>query len=138
MKTRDWKIIVLLTPLLIFTAANVFAQDPAHEAAMFAIRSFFADPAARANCASENPAAFKAEQDLMALPPNIQKRIEKVALMILQEDGENASRHVDALNISGPEGAFNSFSPAVRKEIQDIAGELEKDPEFMKNAGYLK
>jgi len=58
--------------------------------------------------------------------------------MIMQESGANASRHLDAARISGPEGAFHSFSPAVQKEIQDIAKELEKDPEFMKKAGSLR
>ena len=58
--------------------------------------------------------------------------------MIMQESGANASRHVDAGKISGPEGAFNSFSPAVQREIQELAKELERDPEFMKKAGYLK
>ncbi len=36
------------------------------------------------------------------------------------------------------EGAFNSFSPAVQREIQDLAKELERNPEFMKKADYLK
>jgi len=36
------------------------------------------------------------------------------------------------------ESAFKSFSPPVQKEIQDIAQEFEKDPEFMKHAGSLK
>ena len=58
--------------------------------------------------------------------------------MIMQESGANASRHVDAGKISGPEGAFNSFSPTVQREIQELAKELERDPEFMKKAGYLK
>jgi hypothetical protein len=44
----------------------------------------------------------------------------------------------DANKTSGVEAAFNSFSPAVQREIQDIARELEKDPEFMKTAGSLK
>jgi hypothetical protein len=35
-------------------------------------------------------------------------------------------------------GAFNSFSPTVQREIQDLAKELERNPEFMKKAGYLK
>jgi hypothetical protein len=61
-----------------------------------------------------------------------------VVLMIMQESGANATRHVDAAKISGPEGAFNSFSPAVQREIQAIAKELEKDPEFMKKAGSLR
>jgi len=138
MDMRYFRIIVLIVPLFIFTAANVLAQDPAHEAAMSAITSFFADPVARANYASENPAAFKAEQNLMAFPPSIQKRLEKVVLMILQESGANSTKYADVMNMSGPEGAFNSFSPAVQKEIQDIARELEKDPEFVKKAGSLK
>ena len=58
--------------------------------------------------------------------------------MILQESGANSTKYADVMNMSGPEGAFNSFSPAVQKEIQDIARELEKDPEFVKKAGSLK
>ncbi len=121
-----------------FLASNSFAQGPTHEAAMSALTGFFADPLARADYASKNPDALKAEQSLLAFPPNIQKRLEKVVLMIMQESGANATRHVDTLNTSGVEGAFNSFSPAIQREIQDIAKELEKDPEFLKNAGSLK
>jgi len=58
--------------------------------------------------------------------------------MIMQESGANASSHVDAMNKSGAEGAFNSFSPAVHREIQELAQDLERNPEFMKKAGYLK
>jgi hypothetical protein len=114
------------------------AQNDAHQAAMSALESFFADPTARADYASKNAEALQAEQSLLAFPPSIQKRLEKVVLMIMQESGANAARHLDAAKISGPEGAFNTFSPAVQKEIQEIAKELEKDPEFMKKAGYLK
>jgi len=138
MNIRYFRIIVLLVSFFIFTAANVLAQDQTHEAAMSALASFFTDPVARADYASKNPDALKAEQDFMGFPPNIQKRLEKAVLMILQEGGADASRHVEAGKISGPEGAFNSFSPAVQREIQDIARELEKDPEFMKKASSFK
>ena len=121
-----------------FFAGLCAAQDPLHEEAMSMLRGFFADPAARADYASRNPAAAQAEQNLAQFPPEIQKRLEKVVLMILQEEGAAASSHADALDASGPEGAFNSFSPAVQKEIQDIARELEKDPEFVKKAGTLR
>ncbi len=123
---------------LVFSTNIGFAQDRSHEAAMSMLSNFFADPAARADYASKNPQALQAEQSLAQFPPNIQKRIEKIVLMIMQESGANASRHVDAKNASGAEGAFNSFSPAVQREIQALARELEKDPEFMKKAGYLK
>jgi hypothetical protein len=122
----------------IFLADNAFAQDKTHEAAMSMLRDFFADPAARADYASKNPGASQAEQSLLAFPPNIQRMLEKIVLMIMQESGANASRHVEAGKISGPEGAFNSFSPAVQKEIQEIAKVLEKNPEFMKKAGSLR
>jgi len=122
----------------VFLANNAFAQDKNHEAAMSMLSSFFADPAARADYASKNPQALQAEQSLSQFPPNIQKRLEKIVLMIIQESGANASKHVDAKNTSGAEGAFNSFSPAVQREIQALAKELERDPEFMKKAGYLK
>lgn len=122
----------------VFLANNSFAQDPAHEAAMSMLKNFFADPAARADYASKNPGALQAEQNLSQFPPNIQKRLLKIVLTILQESGANASRHVDAMKTSGAEAAFNSFSPAVQREIQNIAQELEKDPEFMKKAGSLK
>ena len=122
----------------VFLANNTFAQDPSNEAAMSMLKDFFADPAARADYASKNPEALQAEQDLSQFPPNIQKKLEKVVLMIMQESGENANRHVDAKNTSGEEAAFNSFSPAVQKEIHDIAKELEKDPEFMKKIGSPK
>jgi len=84
------------------------------------------------------PGHYRQDKVSWLFPPNIQKRLEKVVLMIIQESGANATRHVDAMNTSGPEGAFNSFSPAVQKEIQEIAKELERDPEFMKKAGSLK
>jgi hypothetical protein len=117
---------------------NSFAQDPAHEAAMSMLKNFFADPAARADYASKNPEALRAERNLSQFPPNIQKRLENVILMIMQESGANAIRYVDAMKTSGAEAAFDSFSPAVKREIQDIARELEKDPEFMKKAGSMK
>ena len=114
------------------------AQDKSHEAAMSMLKAFFADPAARADYASKNPAALQAEQNLAQFPPDIQKRLEKIVLMIMQESGADASKHVSAMNTSGAEGAFNSFSPAVQREIQELAKELERNPEFMKKAGYLK
>lgn len=129
---------VVIFALAVFFANNAAAQDKTREAAMSMLKDFFADPAARADYASKNPAASQAEQSLSQFPPNIQKRLENIVLMIMQESGENASRHVDAMNASGAEGAFNSFSPAVQREIENIARELEKDPEFMKKAGYLK
>ena len=121
-----------------FFTNNAFAQDKSHKAAMSMLRDFFANPAARTYYASKNPAALQAEQNLSQFPPNIQRRIEKIVLMIMQESGTNASRHVDAMKTSGAEGAFNSFSPAVQREIQELAKELERNPEFMKKAGYLK
>ena len=119
---------------LVFLANTTFAQDKTHEAAMSMLRDFFADPAARADYASKNPAALQAEQNLAQFPPNIQKRLEKIVLMIMQESGANASKHVDAKNTSGAEGAFNSFSPAVQREIQELAKELERDPAFIKSS----
>ena len=138
MNMRFFGIIVLSVSLFIFTATNVFAQDPTHESAMSMLRDFFADTLARADYASKNPAALQAEQNLAQFPPNIQKRLENIVLMIMQESGANASRHVDAMNTSGAEGAFNSFSPAVQREIQELAKELENDPEFMKKTGFLR
>lgn len=138
MKTKHLMMIGVAIFAIVFLANNVIAQDKTHEAAMSALASFFAAPAARTDYASKNPAALQAEQNLSQFPPNIQKRLEKIVLMIMQESGANASRHVEAGKISGPEGAFNSFSPSVQREIQDIAKELEKDQEFMKKAGSLK
>lgn len=138
MKTKHLMILGVAIFVFVFSANNASAQDKTHEAAMSMLRDFFADPAARADYASKNPGALQAEQNLSQFPPNIQKRLEKVALMIMQESGANASGHVDTMKASGPEGTFNSFSPEVQREIQDIAQELEKDPEFMKKAGFLK
>jgi hypothetical protein len=120
------------------SVSNGLAQDDAHQAAMSALASFFADPAARADYASKNAGALQAGQSLLAFPPNIQKRLENIILMIMQESGANAVRHVDAAKTSGPEGAFNSFSPEVQREIQNLAKELERDPEFMKKTGSLR
>ena len=138
MKSKYLMILGVTIFAFVFLANKAFAQDKTHEAAMSMLRDFFADPAARADYASKNPGALQAEQNLSQFPPNIQKRLENIVLMIMQESGANASRHVDAGKISGPEGAFNSFSPTVQKEIQELAKELERDPEFMKKAGYLK
>ena len=138
MKSKYLMMMGLTVFAFVFLANNTFSQDKTHEAAMSMLRDFFADPAARADYASKNPGALQAEQSLLAFPPNVQRRLEKVVLMIMQESGANATRHIDAAKISGPEGAFNSFSPAVQKEIQEIAKELEKDPEFMKKAGPLR
>jgi hypothetical protein len=120
---------------LVLVAGAASAQESSHEALMSMLTAFFADPAARADYAAKNPEAMKAEQELAKFPPGIQRRLEKVVLMIMQESGANAVSHLDAANRSGPEGAFNSFSPAVQREIQDIARELEKDPGFTKSAG---
>jgi hypothetical protein len=138
MKSKYLMILGVTIFTFVFLVNNAFAQDKTHEAAMSMLRDFFADPAARADYASKNPGALQAEQNLSQFPPNIQKRLEKVALMIMQESGANATRHVDAMKTSGAEAAFNSFSPAVQREIQNIAMELEKDPEFMKKADSLK
>ena len=138
MKSKYLMILGVTIFAFVFLANNALAQDKTREAAMSMLRDFFADPAARADYASKNPGALQAEQNLSQFPPNIQKRLENIVLMIMQESGANASRHVDAGKISGPEGAFNSFSPTVQKEIQELAKELERDPEFMKKAGYLK
>jgi hypothetical protein len=124
--------------VLAFSMGGVFAQDNAHTAAMSALTSLLADPATMAASASKDPEALKAAQLIMAFPPHIQKRLENVILMIVQETLANPNRPVDAMNRSGPEGAFQSFSPAVQREIQAIARELEQDPEFMKKAGMLK
>ena len=138
MKSKFLMILGVTIFAFVFLANNALAQDKTREAAMSMLKDFFADPSARTDYASKNPAALQAEQSLSQFPPNIQKRLENIVLMIMQESGANASRHVDAGKISGPEGAFNSFSPTVQKEIQELAKELERDPEFMKKAGYLK
>ena len=119
---------------LVLSANVVIAQDKTHEAAMSMLKDFYADPAARADYASKNPAALQAEQNLAQFSPNIQKRFGKIILMIMQESGTNASRHVEAGKNSGAEGAFNSFSPAVQGEIQELAKELERDPTFIKSS----
>ncbi len=138
MKSKSLMILGVTIFTFVFLANNTFAQDQSHEAAMSMLKDFFADPAARADYASKNPEALQAEQNLSQFPSNIQKRLEKVVLMIMQESGVNATRYVDTKNTSGAEAAFNSFSPAVQREIQDIARELEKDPEFMKKVGPPK
>jgi len=121
-----------------FLINSASAQDKTQEAAMSMLRDYLVNPTARADYTLKKPEASQAEKNLSQFPPNIQKRLEKIVLMIMQESGANASKHIDANIKSGAEGAFNSFSPAVQKEIQDLARELEKDPEFMKKAGYLK
>jgi hypothetical protein len=118
--------------MFVSLANSSFAEDPSHEAAMSMLTNFFSNPSARADYSSKNPEALKAEQNLSQFPPHIQKRLEKVVLMILQESGAKATKHVDAMNTAGAEAAFSSFSPAVQQEIQSIAKELEHDPEFMK------
>jgi hypothetical protein len=138
MKFKQLHLTVCIIAVLAISAGCVFAQDNAHSAAMSALTSVLADPAATADSVSTNPEALKAAQLVMAFPPHIQKRLENVVLMIVQESLANPNRSVDAMNTSGPEGAFQSFSPAVQREIQAIARELEQDPEFMKKAGMLK
>lgn len=115
-----------------FFAGNAFAQDNANDAALSMLKAFLADPASRAEYAAKNPEAKQAEQYLQQFPPHIQNRLDKIVLMIMQESLERASGHVDAMKQSGPESAFNSFSPAVQAEIQALARELENDPEFKK------
>lgn len=138
MKSKSGLILGAVICALLFLAIQAWAQDPGNEAAMSLLKDFFADSAVRTDYASKNPDARQAEQNLQQFPPDIQKRIEKVVLMIMQESGANATKHVEASQASGAEGAFLSFSPAVQREIQAIALELEKYPEFMKKAGVLK
>jgi len=138
MKSKYLIILGVTIFTFVFLVNNTYAQDSSNEAAMSMLKDFFADPAARADYASKNPEALQAEKNLSQFPPNIQKRLEKVVLMIMEESGANATQHVDANKTSGAEATFNSFSPAVQREIQDIAKELEKDPEFMKKAGPAK
>jgi hypothetical protein len=138
MKSKYFMILGVTIFTFVFLLNNTYAQDSSNEAAMSMLKDFFADPAARADYASKNPEALQTENDLSQFPPNIQKRLEKVVLMIMEESGANATQHVDANKTSGAEATFNSFSPAVQREIQDIAKELEKDPEFMKKAGPAK
>ncbi|MCG6536165.1 MAG: hypothetical protein L7F78_16065 [Syntrophales bacterium LBB04] len=124
MKSQHLKTLALILFTLIIGVNQAFSQDKSHEAAMSALSDFFADPSALAG------------QNLTQFSPKIQKRLEKIVLMIMQESIADASRHVEAMDASGPEDAFNSFSPAVRKEIQDLAKELEKDPAFMKSLAH--
>ena len=138
MKYKRLYFSIAMLILLIISVSSVFAQDNAHTAAMSALTSLLADPAARVDSVVKDPEALKAAQLLTAFPPHIQKRLENVVLMIIQENGTNPNSYVDALNISGPKGAFQSFSPTVQREIGAIARELEQDPEFMKKAGTLK
>jgi hypothetical protein len=138
MKLKQLHLTGCIIAVFAISVGSVFAQDNAQTAAMSALTTFLADPAARADSVSKDPEALKAAQLIMAFPPHIQKRLENVVLMIVQESGINPNSPVDAMNRSGPEGAFQSFSPAVQREIQAIARELEQDPEFMKKAGMLK
>jgi len=138
MKSKSGLILNMAICAFLFLATQSWAQGPGNEAAMSLLKNFFADPAARADYASKNPDARQAEHNLQQFPPDIQRRIEKVVLMIIQESGTNATKHVEAAQTSGAEGAFLSFSPAVQREIQAIAKELEKNPEFMKKAGVMK
>jgi hypothetical protein len=133
-----YKQLCFSTAMLVISVSGGFAQDNAHTAAVSALTSLLADPVARVDSGVKGPEALKAAQLLMAFPPHIQRRLENVILMILQESGTSSNSHVDALNISGPKGAFQSFSPAVQREIEAMARELEQDPEFMKKAGTLK
>lgn len=132
MKIKYLMIFAVIVFAFALQSNHAIAQDKTHEAAMSMLMDFFADPSARADNASKNPAALQAEQNLSQFPPNVQKRLEKIVLMIMQESGVAASKHVEAGKNSGPKGAFNTFSPAVQREIQYLAKELESDPAFMK------
>ncbi len=138
MKSRYKLIMYVIFCILLLQAIPATAGDRADDAAIALLQSFMADPAARADYASRNPQARQAELQLQQFPPAVQKRIERVVIMIMEESGSGASRHVEAAKASGPEGAFLSFSPAVQREIAAIARELAKDPEFMKKAGAGK
>jgi len=135
MKSKCRLIIDAAICVLLFLTVPSWAQDRQDTAALSMLGNFLANSTARADYASSRPDARQAEQGLKQFPPEIQKRIERVVLMIMQESGAGASRHVDASKTGGAEGAFNSFSPAVQREIMAIARELEQNPEFMKNAG---
>ncbi|MCE5262655.1 MAG: hypothetical protein LLG97_03880 [Deltaproteobacteria bacterium] len=137
MKNRHWTMGWVLFVFFVL-AGSTYAQDKAREATVSMLGDFFADPAAITELASQPAGGSPAVRSLMTFPPHIQKRLEKVVLMIVQESGADAVKYTDTLKTSGSEGAFHSFSPAVQREIQEIAEELEKDPEFMKRAGILR
>jgi hypothetical protein len=138
MKYKQLHLAGCIIAALVISAGGVFAQDSTHAAAMSALTGLLAAPATSADSLSKDPEALKAAQLITAFPPHIQKRLGNVILMIVQESGANPNKPVDSMRTSGPEGAFQSFSPAVQQEIQAIARELEQDPEFMKKAGMLK
>jgi hypothetical protein len=135
MKSKYRLIINMAICILLFLTVPSWAEEQQDAAALSMLGNFLANSAARADYASSRPDALQAEQSLKQFPPEIQKRIERLVLMIMQESGAGASRHVEASKTGGAEGAFNSFSPAVQREIAAIARELERNPEFMKKMG---
>ncbi|MDD5711375.1 MAG: hypothetical protein PHY31_01305 [Smithellaceae bacterium] len=130
--------LALTALVLVMGPAAVAAQDSAHEAAMGVLKQYLTDPAALDAYATSNPDQLKAIQGFTALPPKIQQRIMKVVLMLLEERGGDTTKYLDAESASGPEATFRAFPPDVQREIEDIASELAKDPEFMKRMPSLR
>ena len=126
MKSKSLVILGVTIFTFIFLANNTFAQDQSHETAMSMLKDFFADPAARADYASKNPEALQAEQNLSQFPPNIQRRLEKVVLMIMQESGANATRHVDVNKPLGRKPHLILFHRQCKERFKLLPGSLRK------------
>ena len=125
---RSYLLLVLLAGSLALPGLGFAQADD--EAPLGELQQLMNDPAARSENAASDPHAAQAESLFNGYPPYAQNELNAIVMMIMSESGEGATRHTDAYQSGGAEGAFASFSPAVRARIEALQSRLEQDPSF--------
>ena len=107
---------------------GVARADNADAQAIMELQKFFADPAAMASYAAQTGgAAAAAQADLKRYPPEVQREILEIVMMIMKESGSGATKHIEANQKGGAGAAFGSFSPAVQQRIKDLARKIKPE-----------
>lgn len=125
---RSYLLGVLLAGVMALPGVGVAQSDD--DAALGELQQFMNDPAARSENANGDPQAAQAESLFRGYPPYAQQELNAIVMMIMNESGEGATRHTDAYQTGGAQGALGSFSPAVRARIAALQTRLEQDPSF--------
>ena len=123
---------VFLTALL-FCTSILFANTDhqVNKDALKYVENFLNDAAARKDFSKNNPQAAEAEALLKTFPPATQKKIEAIMLLLLKTHGSDAAKFDHTLNKEGGNATFDLFSPEIKKEIQKLATDLEKNPQVL-------
>jgi hypothetical protein len=107
-------------------AVNTAKGSSADEQALKELQQFLFDPASLASFAQQTGGqAAAAHQDLSRYPPEIQKEILEIVMMIMRESKAGATRHSAAFQQGGAQAAMKSFSPEVQKRISELAKKIK-------------